>query len=99
MIDTLTIDLGDAAKLSMTFSVDGTNTDPTTVSLEVKAPDATVTTYTYAGSQITKTATGVYTKTLTPTAVGTYNYSWIGTGAAAGAEQGAITVKARRSAA
>lgn len=102
MISTLTIDLGDAAVLTATFTVLGTLTDPTTVALEVKNPSASVTTYTYADADITKTSTGVYTMTLTPTilnAVGTWRYSWLSTGTAAGAEQGVIYVQARASAA
>lgn len=100
-IETLTIDLGDAAVLGMTFSVAGTNTDPTAVSLELKSPAGAVTTYTYAATQITKSATGIYTKTLDSSilnAAGTWNYSWIGTGSAAGAEQGKVVVVARASA-
>lgn len=100
-IETLPVDLGDSVTLTMTFSVGGVNTDPTTVSLELKTPAGSTTTYTYAGAQITKTATGIYTKTLGASILSTagrWYYSWIGTGSAEGAEQGKIIVSARSSA-
>jgi len=101
MIDTLTIDLGDGAKLDMTFSVDDVDTDPATITIELKSPSNAVTTYTFAASQITKIATGQYRKILGASilnAAGQWRYSWIGTGTAEGAEQGLIVVNARASA-
>jgi hypothetical protein len=70
------------ATLGNTFSVSGTATDPTTVSLAVTDPTGTTTTYTYAGATITKTATGVYTKDIACSTAGTWTAVWTGTGTA-----------------
>jgi hypothetical protein len=70
------------ATLTNTFSVDGTPTDPTTVSLTVTAPSGTSTTYTYAAAEITKVSTGVYTKDIACTEDDLWVYVWTGTGAA-----------------
>jgi len=83
---------GEQVVLANTFTVAGVNTDPTTVSLAVTDPAGTTVTYTYAGATITKTAAGIYTKTLTPTAAGTWVYVWTGTGAAPGIVPGFFTV-------
>jgi hypothetical protein len=96
-----TCDLGDAVKLSTVFSVAGVPTDPTTISLELKSPSKVVTTYTYAATALTKTGTGAYYKVLSATilnAAGIWRYSWIGTGAAEGVDQGSINVQSRDSA-
>jgi hypothetical protein len=70
------------ATLTNTFSVSGTATDPTTVSLTITTPSGTATTYTYALGQITKTATGVYTKDVACSEDGLWIYVWTGTGTA-----------------
>lgn len=92
-----TFDVDDVAVLSVIFAVTatGVETDPSTVALVVTTPSLTTTTYTYAGGQVTKTATGRYAYQLAITESGTYEYRWVGTGAAAGAEQGSVTVRAR----
>lgn len=78
--------------LSNTFAVDGTPTDPTTVSLVVTDPDGTPTTHTYAATQITRTGTGAYTKDISCTIDGIWTYAWIGTGAASDVQAGTWTV-------
>lgn len=75
--------LNDTPKITCTFTVDGTNTDPTTVTLEVKDPAGTKTTYTYAAGQITKSAAGLYYKYITLNLAGTWWYRWTGTGTVA----------------
>lgn len=70
------------AKLTNTFKVDSVATDPTTVSLIITTPAQVSTTYTYAASEITKTSTGVFTKSISCTEDGTWTYEWVGTGAA-----------------
>lgn len=80
------------ATLSNTFSVGGTATDPTTVSLAITTPSGTTTTYTYAGGTLTKSATGVYTKDVACTEDGTWKYVWTGTGAASDIQAGTWTV-------
>ena len=52
----------------------------------------TATTYTYAGATITKSSTGVYTKSLIASAVGIYLYTWKGTATAADVSSGSFTV-------
>ncbi|HEU4543468.1 MAG TPA: hypothetical protein VFR23_20215 [Jiangellaceae bacterium] len=80
------------ATLTNTFSVSGTPTDPTTVSLTVTTPAGVATTYTYALAEITKSGTGVYTKDIACTADGTWQYVWTGTGAASDVTAGTWTV-------
>lgn len=76
------------ATLTNTFTVDGTETDPTTITLLVTDPDGASTTYTYALAQITKTATGVYTRDVSCPAAGTWTYEWTGTGTASDVNAG-----------
>jgi hypothetical protein len=73
--------VGDGVRLQATFSsLDGVPTDPTTVSVKVTDPGGTTTTYTYAGGDITKAATGIFRYTLSITLAGRYAYKWFGTG-------------------
>lgn len=85
--------VGDTVTLSNTFAVSGTATDPSTISLVVTDPTGTATTYTYAGSTITKSATGVYTKNITASTAGLWAYTWTGTGTAADVESGSFEVR------
>ena len=55
-------------------------TDPTTVSLTVKDPAGTSTTYTYALAQLTKSATGIYYRDVTMATAGKWLYRFAGTG-------------------
>lgn len=61
--------------------------DPTTVTLIVKKPDGTETTYTYALGTVTKESTGVYSKSITTDAEGTWQYYFQGTGAVPDADR------------
>ena len=72
--------VGEPAVLTNTFTVGGVATDPTTVALAVTDPAGVTTTYTYAGATVSKTSTGVYTKTITPALAGTWAYVWAATG-------------------
>lgn len=85
---------GDVVTLGNTFRVASTATDPTTVSLAVTNPAGTTTTYTYAAAEITKSATGVYSKNITASTAGIWRYTWTGTGAAADVQDGSFTVSA-----
>jgi hypothetical protein len=73
--------MGMAVKMSCTFTVSSTNTDPTTVTLEITDPNGTQTDYTYAGGTVDKDATGIYSKTITPNLAGYWKYRFVGTGA------------------
>ena len=85
--------VGDTVRIGNTFKVDTVNTDPTTVTLVVTDPSGnTEGTYTYAGTTITKTATGVYHKDLTVDEDGVWEYKWTGTGVAADVADGTFTV-------
>lgn len=86
--------VGDAVTLTNTFTVSGTATDPDTVTLEVTDPSGTTDSYTYGGGQVTKSGTGVYTKTITVDEAGTWLFTWTGTGAAADVADGWFEVYA-----
>jgi hypothetical protein len=51
---------GSAVRWKGTFKVDGTLTDPTTVTLQILGPGGGETTYTYAGGDITRESLGVF---------------------------------------
>lgn len=82
----------EVATLTNTFSVSGTPTDPTTISLAVTDPAGTTTTYTYALGQITRTSAGVYTKNVAVPLAGDWTAVWTGTGAAADVQPAQWTV-------
>lgn len=81
-------DNGATVRMSVAFTVSGTATDPTTVSLTVRDPSGTATTYTYAAAQITKDSTGNYHKDITFSTAGTWSYHWVGTGSVAAVDDG-----------
>jgi len=93
-------DVGDRVKLT-SYNADGEGfkntagalTDPATVTLKVKKPDGTVTTYTYASAEITKDAVGRYSYQLTIDQDGVWSYRWIGTGTIVAAEEDAFFVR------
>lgn len=72
--------LGTAVTVSATFSVSSTNTDPTTITLEITDPSGNTDTYTYGAAQVTKDGTGLYSKQITPDEAGLWKYRWVGTG-------------------
>lgn len=86
-----TYQLNDIAKLSATFTVSGVDTDPTTVTVTVRDPTGTVTTYTTSNG-VTKDATGQYHLNLTVGVSGRWAYKWSGTGTAVDNEQGVFYV-------
>jgi len=92
-----TYDKGDLLRLTGTFTnVSGTATDPTTVTLKIKAPGTALATYTYALSQVTKSTTGVYYKDISLATVGIWHYRWEGTGAVESATEGWFEVRESR---
>lgn len=76
------------ATISNIFSVAGVPTDPTTVTLVVTSPTNVVNTYTYASAEITRSGTGAYTKDVACDEDGTWQYEYVGTGAATDATPG-----------
>ena len=89
----LEYDLNDTVSPTCTFTVSDVNTDPTTISLTVREPDGTTTTYTYAGATVTKSSTGVYTKNITLAKRGVWLFQWAGTGACQASAEGTVTVR------
>jgi hypothetical protein len=89
-------DIGDLVRIATdpVFSVGGTATDPTAVSLQVRTPTGVVTEYTYALGQVTKAATGSYYADVSATADGVWYWRWEGTGAAMAAAEGCFVVRA-----
>lgn len=85
--------VGGSIELVATFSVDGTLTDPSTISLSIMDPAGAVTTYTYGAAQITKDSTGVFSKNISLTTEGNWKWRWVGTGTVVAAEEGEVYVK------
>lgn len=83
-------DVGDVVRLTGTFAVGGTNTDPSTVTLYVEDPGGNVATLTYADEELTKSGTGVYYYDQAIDEAGLWKYRFVGTGAAAAAVQGRL---------
>lgn len=86
-----TYDVGDLARLQAQFADENNAaTDPTTVTLKVRAPGGTVTTYVYeTDEEVVKVSTGRFRAEIPVTAEGTWHYRWEGTGdvTAAGEKQ------------
>lgn len=91
-----TYDIGDVVRISSTFTQNAVAIDPSTVSLTVKDPAATSTTYTYAGATVTKDSVGNYHVDVAPTLTGTYKYRWVSTGTGQAAEENSFQVRTRR---
>ncbi len=59
----------------------GTLTDPTTVSVTIREPDGTKTTYVYVTDpEVVKDSTGVYHISFVPDQIGSHGVYWLGTG-------------------
>jgi len=73
----------------------GAPIDPSTLVVKVKAPDATIATYTYGTTAFPiKSAAGVYYVEVTPTQVGEYWYQFLSTGTGQAMDEGMFRVKA-----
>lgn len=89
---TYTYNIGDLLRLKATFTdIAGVEADPTAITLKVKAPSGTVTTYTYPGT-VVRQSTGVYYYDFPVTASGTHFYNWAGTGAYTAADEASFVV-------
>jgi len=92
--DAARYDIGDAVVLATRFTdAQGVPTDPTTVTLTVRAPDATVETVT--GAQLGHSAAGTYTHVLVAAQAGVHRYRWAGTGAVQEASEGSFSVRSQ----
>lgn len=73
--------VGDGALIKARFrNARGQLVDPTTIALHVEAPNGTITIYTYAATEITRTSAGKYEKAVSLTASGEWEYNWVTTG-------------------
>ena len=72
--------INQTVRITATFKAGGVETDPTTITLTVKNPAGVETTYTYALSELTKTADGVFYKDVLLNKLGRWVYEWVGTG-------------------
>lgn len=89
--------LGTQVRLSATFTVSGTATDPTAVTFKIREPDATVTTYVYGtDAELVKSSTGVYYVDYTTAAEGIHAWRMVGTGTVIAAEEQQFTVRDSR---
>lgn len=87
-------DVGDVVNITVTIT-DSSDTaaDPTTLTVKVKPPTTTATSYVYGmDSELTKTSTGIYVLAYTAAASGWHNVRAITTGDA-GAEPGRFYVR------
>lgn len=84
--------LGSIVRLTGTFRVGATLTDPATVTVKVRTPAGVITTSTYAASQVVKDGTGIYHLDYTPAATGEYHWRAEGTGAATAAAEDKFVV-------
>lgn len=88
-----TYEIGDTIRLTGTFTLSSVNTDPTTITLKVQDPSGNEDTYTYALSQVAKSATGIYYKDITLDEKGVWHYRFVGTGTVAAAYDGYVFVR------
>ena len=84
---------GDTVRLSTTFTVGGTLTDPSTVALSVRNPAGTTASETYNPGNIVRDSVGAFHLDYVASTAGIYSWKWTGTGAAAGIDEGTFTVE------
>jgi len=83
-------------RISGAFTVGGTATDPTTITLKIEDPSGNVTAYTYALAEIVKDSTGNYHKDISLDESGYWHYLWIGTGAVEAVDEDYLVVRTRQ---
>lgn len=89
---TYSYNIGDLIRVQATFKdIGGTVVDPTNITLKVKVPAGTVSTFYYPGT-VTRVSTGVYYYDFPITASGTHYYNWAGTGAYTVADESSFEV-------
>lgn len=82
---------GDVVNVFVTFTNNGTPTDPTTITLYTKNASAGFATYVYGSSAITRTGTGAYNFNVATSASGVWFYRWTGSGALTAAFESSFT--------
>lgn len=94
MADLNQYDLGDLIELSAIFKDrDLVLADPSSVTLKVKPPSGTVSTFT---GEIVNDSVGLYHMDYEPDEVGSYSYKFYGTGNVHAAEEGVFYVRAEK---
>lgn len=71
---------GSAVRFRGRFQVSDVDTDPSTVSIQVRDPSGTTSTYTYGSATISKEATGIYYKDIVLDSEGVWKAYMVGTG-------------------
>jgi uncharacterized protein YfaS (alpha-2-macroglobulin family) len=88
--------VGDAITITATITnSSGTATDPTELTLQVKDPSGNTALYTYSLSEITKSSTGVYYKSVALDEAGYWFWEWQATGTVAKVDNGSVHVLAQ----
>lgn len=89
-----TFEIGSMPRLSATFAVSGTPTDPTTVTFKLRKPDGSITTYLYGvDAQLVKSSAGVYYVDWTTALEGIHIWRMAGAGACVAAEEQSFHVR------
>jgi hypothetical protein len=85
--------VGAEVRVSATYTVAGVLTDPTTVTVRIKTPGGTKTTYVYGqDGEVVRDSTGAYHLDVTASVAGYWHYRFEGTGVAAGAKESKFNV-------
>lgn len=79
-----TYGLNQVVEVTAVVTVNATKTDPTGITLHVRAPDATENSFTYTGGQLTRDGVGEFHYDIPADQVGVWAYQWETTGTAAG---------------
>lgn len=83
--------VGDVVRVSATFTLNSSATDPTTITLRVKSLSTSgpgLNVYVYGSSSIVRDSAGSYHYDVVTSASGTYYYRWEGTGTVIAAAEG-----------
>lgn len=87
-------DIGDLVVLELPLTVDGTPTDPTTLTLRITPPTGAVITRNWPTPlEITRVSVGSFRYNYSPLVAGLYAYEWAGTGTATADERGYFEVR------
>lgn len=87
-----TYDKGDVVRLYAYFTVSGSYADPTDVTLKVKQPSGTISTYLYSLAEVSKDSVGNYHKDIEMTLTGQLWYRYAGSGAVVSAEESYLII-------
>ena len=96
MADIQTYDIGDTVRFTAAFTnaADAAD-DPSTVTLKIREPDSTETSYVYlTDAEVVRDSEGNFHADLVVDASGSWYWRWVGTGDVATATAGSIVVRA-----